>query len=157
MPGRQHARLQPMQLLLFPDMRGDFGAVKTGGWRLGVPEVRQAICRSPGALGRALRRSRGGAAPSAAGHRTGHLWRTAEMVWCRRCGRHVVRRLAKLREECPGRPTQQWQLANLKAGRVPKARTTDPPIGRPAPLMEAEWDAWGSRDPAPAAAAGRSS
>ena len=73
------------------------------------------------------------------GHR---LWRTADVVWCCLCGRNTVRRLAGLREECPGGPSNKSMLDNLKAGRAAKARVTDPPIGVPAPLSVMEWEAW---------------
>ena len=86
------------------------------------------------------------------GHR---LWRTADVVWCCICGRNTSRRLAKLREDCPGRPTQPWRLANLKAGRAAKARASDPPIGRPAPLAPAEWEDWQLRDAESGAGPGR--
>ncbi|CAK0872654.1 unnamed protein product, partial [Prorocentrum cordatum] len=73
----------------------------------------------------------------------GHqLWKTSTWVWCQRCGQHAQRRLAGLRGGCNGRPKRPWHLANLRAGRAPKAHVDDPPVGVPARLTEAEREEW---------------
>ena len=73
----------------------------------------------------------------------GHvLWKTGPWVWCRRCGHHAQQRLAGLRTRCPGHPEQTWQLGNLCAGRAPKAKVRDRPVGTPTPLTLSDWDNW---------------
>ncbi|CAK0857020.1 unnamed protein product, partial [Prorocentrum cordatum] len=76
------------------------------------------------------------------GHR---LWKTSTWVWCQRCGQHAQRRLAGLRGGCHGCPKQPWHLANLRAGRAPKAHADGPQVGVPTPLTEAEWEEWLAR------------
>ncbi|CAK0866978.1 unnamed protein product [Prorocentrum cordatum] len=108
-----------------------------GGWecqRCGKRSTTAQALRDERCVGHAAARLHvqlAGARVTSHGH---HLWRTAGVVWCCRCGRNVERHLVKLRERCPGRPAQPWKLANLKAGSAPKARATDPPLGRPVPL-----------------------
>jgi ribonuclease HI len=76
---------------------------------------------------------------SANGH---HLWSTGPHVWCALCGHHTERCRRKLATPCTGVVVAKWCLANLRAGRAPRARVAEAPVGRPVRLTVAGWVRW---------------